>query len=96
MPAGKPAAAIKLRAGDHPDKTRFVVEVDREADYKVAIDPVRNVLQVRFENVDWKAPKRGKLEDTKLLGQTGVADTPKKDSISSRTKGSGRRIVTFL
>ncbi|MBI1301282.1 MAG: hypothetical protein GC137_06435 [Alphaproteobacteria bacterium] len=61
-------SAIQLRAGDHPKKTRFVVEVENEIPYKVAIDPIRNVLQVKLENVEWQAPLRGNLLDTKLLG----------------------------
>lgn len=61
-------SAVKLRAGDHPQKTRFVVEVESQIPYKVAIDPIRNVLQLKLENVEWQAPLRGKLGETKLLG----------------------------
>lgn len=52
---GDRAAVVEVRVGEHPDKTRFVLEVTAAPDFDLMLrdDPRRVVID--FPNVDWHA-----------------------------------------
>lgn len=75
-----PSAAIRLRSGRHPGKTRLVIEVTRATKYKVAIDPVRNVLRIKLDATLWRLSPQESFTKSGLLG-TYIAREQKDGSI---------------
>jgi len=60
--------ALKIRSGKHKGKTRLVIEVTEPTEYKVAIDHVRNVLRIKFDNTHWAMPPQSRFDESALLG----------------------------
>ncbi len=67
-PSGIKSSVSGLRGGTHPDKTRVVIDVTKPTSYKAVVDPLRNVLKVKIENVHWHIAEKGKMEGSALLG----------------------------
>lgn len=60
--------ALYLRSGRHPGKTRLVLEVSSITKYKVAIDPIRNVLRIKMLDTRWAMKPQGTLRGSRMLG----------------------------
>lgn len=62
-------SALGVRSGVHPGKTRIAFDFSGEVRYKVALDHIRGVLRIKFENTDWAVDEQGTMEyDSKILG----------------------------
>ena len=77
VPAKKPVSGdvvsvMKLRSAMHSGKTRLVVEVSGSTKYKVVVDTLRDVLQIKIDNARWSIAERGTLNQSPLLGSYAV------------------------
>lgn len=69
--------SIGMRAAMHPSKTRLAFDFSGAVKYKVAIDHIRNVLRIKFENTIWEQEEQGSLDDaSKMLGSYVVRKQP--------------------
>jgi len=66
--SGERSSVLHVRSGVHSGKSRFVMELDNPTRYKVAIDPLRNVLRVKLEHSYLRIEPKGVLTGTSLLG----------------------------
>ncbi len=64
----KHASVLHVRSGVHSGKSRFVMELDNPTRYKIAIDPLRNVLRIKLEHSYLRVEPNGVLTGTPLLG----------------------------
>lgn len=68
---------IGMRAAMHPSKTRIAFDFSGAVKYKVAIDHIRNVLRVKFDNTAWDQALQGVLDkNSVLLGSYVVRKQP--------------------
>lgn len=66
--ASRQSYALRVRSGRHPGKTRLVIEVSEITKYKVAIDPIRNVLRMKMDDTRWQMKQQARLRGSRLLG----------------------------
>lgn len=97
IPSSKTVRLTKVRAGNHPDRTRVVIEVTRATNYKVAVDHIRKVLRVKITNARSSLNTKGTFSGNKLLGSY-VMRSLNDGSIllEMRLKSSARILDTML
>lgn len=73
--------ALGMRSAMHPGKTRIAFDFSDSVKYKVALDHIRNVLRVKFENAKWGLEPQGSLEKNSALLGSYVTKQQKDGSI---------------
>ena len=102
------ATVFDLRTGEHPGKTRLVMDVNTKASFSVDIDNGENIMVIEIPNANWTARTTGSLPKSKVIQSYSVetndngalliaqlkrnARIAYKDDLPSN-KGNGRRIV---
>lgn len=100
LPAAAPAPSLALgagpsvldvRTGEHPGKTRLVLDLDAEAAFDYAVDNSRNVLTVTLRGADWRAPPQRMFSGSPLLDGYAVRQgTAGEALLEIRLKGPAR------
>ena len=102
------ADVYDLRVGEHPGKTRIVLDVNTKTNFQVDIDNGENIMIVELPNASWSAAQSKSFGRSPHIGSYNVeqsgngsllifqlkksAKVVYKDDLKSLT-GSGRRIV---
>jgi hypothetical protein len=84
-PASGGATVYDLRTGEHPGKTRIVLDINTKAGYSVDIDNNENIMIVDLPNTAWTAPT------SKTLPKSSVIS-----SYSVESSGSGHLLIMQL
>lgn len=66
LPAGK-IAVLDMRVGEHPDKTRIVLDVSGKTSFRADLDKAERILLVELPETVWRAPASTRYPDSKLL-----------------------------
>lgn len=74
LPNAGQVKVLAIRGGNHPGKARIAIDFSGAVQYRVAIDDIRNVLRVKFENTFWGPELLGGLGDSPLLGSYVVQE----------------------
>lgn len=61
-------SVLDIRIGEHPDKTRIVLDASASAVYTKALDNAGRVLVIEFTGANWKAAAEKSFTDSPLLG----------------------------
>ncbi len=60
-------AVLDMRVGEHPDKTRIVLDVSGKTSFTADLDNSENLLLVELANATWRAPASTRYPRSKLL-----------------------------
>jgi N-acetylmuramoyl-L-alanine amidase len=63
--SGKDVSAIRL--GQHPDKTRIVLDVGSDASFTTDLDNAEKILLVELPKTGWSAPTAQRFTNSPLL-----------------------------
>ena len=67
-PASGGLAHVKmLRTGEHPGKTRLVLDLDASADFKYELDNKQGLLVIRLPSAQWNAPNERVFKNSRIL-----------------------------
>ncbi|MCB9990420.1 MAG: AMIN domain-containing protein [Rhodospirillales bacterium] len=85
--AGKGSVTVhKLRTGEHPDKTRIVLDVSGPASYRYDLDNKEHLLVIELPGANWAAPTQWKAK----------SKSPLLASYSVTPMDNGQRVVIQL
>ncbi len=56
-----------LRTGEHPGKTRLVLDVDASTDFKYELDNKQGLLVIRLPAAQWNAPSEKVFKNSRIL-----------------------------
>jgi len=102
------ASIFDVRTGEHPGKTRIVLDINANTNYSVDIDNNESIMIVDLPNTSWNAPRNKSFPKSSVISSYNVEQSGnghlmviqlKKNARLSynkslpSTKGIGRRIV---
>lgn len=65
-----------IRLGEHPDKTRLVLDLTEKADFHVDLDNDEHLLVVELPDSKWTAPAQGTFADAPIVASYRTETTP--------------------
>ena len=105
---GGKATIFDVRSGEHPGKTRLVLDSNTTASYSVDIDNNENIMVIDLQNANWTAPATKRFPKSSIISSYSVEQSGNgslmvvqlkrnarvgyKASLPSNS-GSGKRIV---
>lgn len=82
--SGGMAEVVDVRIGEHPGKTRLVLDLDSPADYTIEIDNNKNTLEMEIPQAGWSA-----------LAEESFTNHPLIDGYTVRKSGQGGAVFVL-
>lgn len=66
--SGAPSVHVSgIRTGEHPGKTRLVLDMDGAADFKYELDNQKNILVISLPSASWNTAKEQVFKNSKII-----------------------------